>query len=76
MTEAEKMAKTLGECSLCLDGEWRDEIADETAALIRSQEAKIKRMAEALRDYHEGWDKRDILAERHAEALRDAGIAP
>lgn len=55
MTEAEKLAQRLEERqSETVDGNLLARPADydalEAAALIRSQEAKIKRMAEALRD--------------------------
>ena len=50
----------------------------DAAALIRSQEAKIKRMAEALKYSYmmnapsvQDWIKGD-----HADALRDAGVMP
>lgn len=107
MTKAEKLAKTLEESSLCLDGEWRCEIADEAAALLRSLDAQNKRMAEALRafatpkqshyDCEDCWyscpasedycgqgyrgecncgaDEHNVRLERHADALRDAGVS-
>jgi hypothetical protein len=42
----------------------------------RSQDAKIKRMADALRDFEDAAYGRgtEDLRERHAEALRDAGV--
>jgi len=49
---------------------------EEAAALIREQDAKIKRMAEALRDFEDAAYGRgtEDLRERHAAALRDAGV--
>ena len=72
MTEAEKMAQRLEERA---QNEDIRECA-EAAALIREQEAKIKRMAEALRDFdHAAYGRgTEDLRERHAEALRDAGV--
>ena len=67
MTEAEKIAQRLDKLPF----------ESEAAALIRSQEAKIKRMAEALRDVNKNsWHGRSILRTGHADALRDAGIVP
>jgi len=59
------------------------ENAAQAAALIREQEQKIKRMAEALRDaeaYIRGLDSVNgpclaDMKERHADALRDAGVS-
>ena len=82
MTEAEKMAKLLEDATLCIDGEWRDEIAVDSAALIREQEAKIKRLSEALKaaDTIIWCNSPPREAARwstsHAEALRDAGVEP
>jgi hypothetical protein len=79
MTEAEKLAQRLRDamCDEGVDGQ----LHEDAAALIREQEAKIKRMAEALRDaeaYIRGLDSVNgpclaDMKERHADALRDAG---
>ena len=74
MTEAEKMAailETVGDCPEA------SETCENAAALIRSQEAKIKRMAEALRDAYMAHDLggRIWVSSRHADALRDAGVS-
>ena len=65
MTEAEKMAQHL---------ESYAEVHN--AAFVREQEAKIKRMSMALRDFEDAAYGRgtEDLRERHAEALRDAGV--
>lgn len=68
MTPAEKMAKTLDCVSCNLDGEYRDDIPEDAAALIR-------RLAAALIEFHAvykagGWAT-DGIEERHAEAMRD-----
>ena len=67
MTEAEKLAQHL---------ESYAEVHN--AAFVREQEAKIKRMSMALRDFEDAAYGRgtEDLRERHAEALRDAGVAP
>jgi len=68
MNEAEKMAQELE------DGPWYAS-PREAAALIREQEAKIKRMAEALDYlYVNSLHARQIIQERFADALRDAGV--
>ena len=82
MNEAEKMARRLTAETLICSGvalrrtPSKDDI--EAAALIREQEAKIKRMAEALRDFEDAAYGRgtEDLRERHADALRDAGVKP
>jgi hypothetical protein len=76
MSEAEKMAQRLE--GICEPSTYDSQVADLAAALIREQDAKIKRMAAALKEYHEayeagGWAVEDIN-ERHADALRDAGV--
>jgi hypothetical protein len=68
MTEAEKIAKETVDTL-----RWQ-------SAKIAEQEAKIKRMAEALADFHgalSAFDKdtAQIFSERHADALRDAGVS-
>ena len=66
MTEAEKLAKFLEDC-----GDMH------SAALIRSLDAQNKRMAEALRDASQNsLHILRILKMHHADALRDAGVAP
>jgi hypothetical protein len=74
MNEAEKMAQRFRDamCDEGVDGQ----LHEDAAALIREQEAKIKRLSEALRDV---WSNdyisyRHNLKINHAEALRDAGV--
>ena len=70
MTEAEKLAQRLDKLPF----------ESEAAALIRSQEAKINRLIGSVQDamsYMQVSDPRayEILSERHADALRDAGVS-
>jgi len=68
MTEAEKLAQRLSDLTPFIDGD--EIIRDEAAALIREQEAKINRMAQALRDLHKNsWHGSAILRASHAAAL-------
>jgi len=69
MTEAEKMAKRL-------ENTFYGGLPAEAAALIREQDAKIKRMAEALRDAVPilGEGETEWFSRTHADALRDAGV--
>ncbi len=66
MTPAEKMARTLDSVNCNLDGEYRDDIPEDAAEMIR-------RLAAALVDAY-SWmpgPYKDDLRERHADALRD-----
>ena len=66
MTPAEKMAKTLDSVSCNLDGEYRDDITEDAAALIR-------RLAAALLDSY-NFVPTHIQVQLnllHADALRD-----
>ena len=75
MTPAEKMAQRLevrAEIRRKIPRAEKDRIAtdcEDAATLIR-------RLAAALKDYDEAWDRRDILAIRHADALRDVMEMP
>jgi len=79
MNEAEILARRLTAETLIFSGvalrriPSKDDI--EAAALIREQEAKIKRMAEALWDAMECVPPIDFadFCNHHADALRDAG---
>jgi hypothetical protein len=79
MNEAEKaLCEALDE-PMCPCGERTAPVEmEQAAALIREQDAKIKRMSEALRNI---WSNdyisyRHNLKINHAEALRDAGVEP
>lgn len=49
MTSDEKaLCNQLDSCNLCIDGEWRDEVAEQAAALIRRQAEEIDMLARAL----------------------------
>lgn len=69
MTPAEKMAQRLDRNATIVrqfnsEPPMSNVLSEDAAALIR-------RLAAALKDYDEAWDRRDILAMRHADALRD-----
>lgn len=69
MTPAEKMARTLDSVNCNLDGEYRDDIPEDAAEMIR-------RLAAALVEFHAayeagGWATEGI-EDRHADALREA----
>ena len=57
MTPAEKFAKSLTNL--------------QATPMEREAADMIRRLAAALKDYDEAWDRRDILAMRHADALKD-----
>lgn len=66
MTPAEKMAKTLDCVSCNLDGEYRDDIPEDAAAMLRRLAAALSE-AEAAMPHNEFF----FWRKRHAEALRD-----
>jgi len=81
MTEAEKLAQRLTAETVVCSGVMARRIPSQddidAAALIREQDAKIKRMAEALVfaiTYMPNNHYRR-MQERHADALRDAGVS-
>ena len=79
MNEAEKaLCEALDE-PMCPCGERTAPVEmEQAAALIREQDAKIKRLSMALRDFdHAAYGRgTEDLRERHADALRDAGVKP
>lgn len=86
MTEAEKLADKLNEAHAKGHVASAGILSVRAASLLRELDAQNKRMAEALRDCPTGYDDDGNRYDhggfysewrsRHADALRDAGIAP
>lgn len=66
MTPAEKMAKTLDSVNCNLDGEYRDDIPEDAAEMIRRLAAALLFVNDQLNQNGQA-----MLKYHHADALRD-----